>query len=263
MPPVLLPSLVSPSLTLMTSHTPYTSNSTKPSNPLNAARRPTPLPLTEQSSWRCHACNAMNRFTHTSALRPLGRVQCRECVTTAHFETPISNIKGFVGIEGTHFMVSLPPGQEGPPETLFGWVCCTCGRSHRRHTRGVRHDCRPSPRTPTEPRRGLENARPKFRKRVIAAFKSLANSSQKGEEDDYVAVSIPFEAFEERSLFRVVLDKECTCHRMACELCLKYKIEAEGEWVTQEVTQTTGPKFLNYFERAKVPSYHPVSSIYI
>ncbi|KAF2792248.1 hypothetical protein K505DRAFT_338822 [Melanomma pulvis-pyrius CBS 109.77] len=196
---------------------PTTSSSTHPSHLRS------PLPLWEDSSWKCWRCNTAHPLEHPSAVRPLGRMRCRLCGKAAHYGSDIMNIDGIIPIEGEQFMVSLPIGDAGPPRTLFVWVCCRCGRSHVRHAKNVN--------VPTEQGMERECEKETLGKRLINAVKKLAHHSDEQEEEQLNEPS------EVRKLFKIAFDKECKCHQLACETCLKFKIEAEGEWVAQEIGQ--------------------------
>lgn len=136
-------------------------------------------------------------------------------------------------------MVSLPVGEKGPPKMIFLWVCCRCGRSHISHARRLHRLSK------LDKEKKLEED---LAIRISHAVKrKVDHCSGKREVDDVVVKN---DGLKERRAFKIEFHKKCKCGRRACDSCLKFKVEAEGEWVAQEVSLVVQPKFLDAIDRA-------------
>jgi hypothetical protein len=136
-------------------------------------------------------------------------------------------------------MVSLPVGEKGPPKMMFLWVCCRCGRSHVSHARRVHRLSKLDKEKKPEEELAI---------RISHAVKrKFDHYFGKKEVDDVV---VKDDGLKERRAFRVAFHKKCKCGRRACDSCLKFKVEVEGEWVAQEVSLVVQPKLLDVVDQA-------------
>ncbi|ORY16315.1 hypothetical protein BCR34DRAFT_638837 [Clohesyomyces aquaticus] len=121
---------------------------------LRSFQKPSPFNMPVNVFWVCGKCGWQNLFEETSEVRPLGMMVCAKCKVVANRTAMIGDIaltslgygpskargKKTTGTEGgrehvSHYSISLPPWQSGPPLTVFAWSCCQCGRSHLRESR--------------------------------------------------------------------------------------------------------------------------------
>ncbi|KAF2876083.1 hypothetical protein BDV95DRAFT_590271 [Massariosphaeria phaeospora] len=180
----------------------------------HAMELPTPITFAANASWTCTTCGVPHRFTNTSFARPLGRLKCPLCSAVANFNLPLTNTNLAI-LDGNQYSVSVPPGSRDKPLTVFGWVCCSCGRSHQRIPHAIERPATPPPR---------------FRDRILKAYHKTIHGGD-FEYDSVTSIHDYGSSLPERKGFRVAFDRPCSCEHATCELCYRFKVVGEGEWI--------------------------------
>ncbi|KAF1993064.1 hypothetical protein P154DRAFT_583170 [Amniculicola lignicola CBS 123094] len=191
---------------------------------------PTPVWIPQDAFWVC-ICDKRNRFEDTSKARPLGRMYCEGCTKAANFNTAIHNVE-LTRLQYNHYMVSLPGNTSGLPMTIFGNVCCRCGRSHLRPPRPMATIKDPKPAATEKESLG---------KRLIKAARKTFHTDRKEDDQPSIYHGGHIDEELERRAFTVQFSKPCTCLHEPCDLCLKFKVEGplpQMEWVAQAVEAT-------------------------
>lgn len=165
-------------------------------------------------------------------------------------------ITGFPSLETVHGtqLLSVPSESNGPPKTIFGTICCQCGRSHHRKTFEI------IPRPPSPPPEPPDLSKTdKVRKKLmigITRAKTADYTEMSRWQDpegkfrdlmDEEEFKLTFGSYplwgrkeqkkQERKLYKVSFNKACGCgnqDHFTCPQCLKFRVVAEGEWATEE-----------------------------
>ncbi|KAF2280730.1 uncharacterized protein EI97DRAFT_438180 [Westerdykella ornata] len=186
---------------------------------MHTPRYPSPIGVSADSFWECQGCGVANAFEQTNRVRPLGRCRCKSCGAVITSLSQTTNVD-VTPMGGMMFMVSLPADRSGPPQSLFGSVCCNCGRSHLRERIELAAHSKASQ------SQGAPNN--SLRKKIWKAYRKIKD----GETDEAWANEAD-DSFPERKAFTVKFDKPCCCGHIPCMRCPKFKVAADGEWVTQ------------------------------